>query len=408
MNIKEFIAKIFPKRNLEMLAAQEAEKLKKSIEQEKENADDDEKILQASVEEAYNRYDGITKNMTKEQKQKFGEIYVNFLVEKKGIPYAAARVVVSAMLEDEEIDNEPVKGIAKQLPDKEIDKLISTSDIPLKEKYEIVKEGIEDPELQDAKLEELDEEKENERKEEEEKRKKIEKNIIEKLNIIYDNCNLRQGDNDVVKEISKVVGMNPNTTEIKKLEKEIIAKKMAYNYARFGTTIISSFTGIIPAIEMNEVDMARMTRIQYEEIIKETDKIDGVKIKEFNEEELRDKILSEIKSISFDEEEKQALKELNGVLKTLSPKERIEQIKNMTESVKDTDLRKTQRETKKLMKNLSRLPEHSRKIAIKGFEEVLAKRIQIQKGMKSAEKIPQFKTFKFNGEKTSKDDEIEK
>ena len=154
MNIKEFIAKIFPKRNLEMLAAQEAEKLKKSIEQEKENADDDEKILQASVEEAYNRYDGITKNMTKEQKQKFGEIYVNFLVEKKGIPYAAARVVVSAMLEDEEIDNEPVKGIAKQLPDKEIDKLISTSDIPLKEKYEIVKEGIEDPELQDAKLEE--------------------------------------------------------------------------------------------------------------------------------------------------------------------------------------------------------------------------------------------------------------
>ena len=117
MGINEFVRRLrfaFSNADIEQLAEQGAEKVKRNVQEAKESDEDIEKV----AEMAYEQYQELTKNMTKEEKGKFAEKYANFLVVKKGIPFDIAYNYIIMMTGEQEVDNkyviEPAKSCLTQ------------------------------------------------------------------------------------------------------------------------------------------------------------------------------------------------------------------------------------------------------------------------------------------------------
>ena len=320
---------------------------------------------------AYEQYQALTKNMSKEQKGEFARQYANFLVEKKGIPFDIAYNYIIMMTGEKEVDNKYVIEPAKKLPDAKVSELISEDEaqLSLEDKFELAKGGIQNPDLKDEKLEEIEEEKR-------EKQRKEEMADLKSLESLYRQCNENMGDWKLVEELNKKMQMVRQVTpKIEEMKRKIVAKKIACNYAKNGTSTVYIFASVIPAIEMGKINMPELARREYEAIEKNPNLLRVKNMKKFNEQELRDNILAEVESEAekgFNETE--AFKELESMLKILSVEERKKQIEGLKAIIKDSKLRSTVEHTKGLVEELSKIPEEKRLKVISSIQDIVEER----------------------------------
>lgn len=369
MGINEFVRRLrfaFSNADIEQLAEQGAEKVKRNVQEAKESDEDIEKV----AEMAYEQYQELTKNMTKEEKGKFAEKYANFLVVKKGIPFDVAYNYIIMMTGEQEVDNKYVIEPAKKLPDAKVSALISGdgAQLSLEDKIELAKGGIQNPDLKDEKLEEI----------EEEKREKQRKEEIKNLSILeelYRQCDENMGDWRLVEELNRrLKGIKIVTPKIEEMKRKIVAKKIALNYAKNGTSMVYILANVIPAIEMGKDNMPELAKREYETLQKDS-KLKMDIMRKFNEQELRDNILSEVESEAekkFNETE--AFTELESMLKILPVEERKKQIEGLKNIIKDSKLRATVEQTKGLVEELAKMPEEKRLKVIGSIQSMVAER----------------------------------
>ena len=370
MGIHEIIKRLkfaFSNADLEQLAEQGAEEVKKNVQEAKKS----DKDIESIAEMAYEQYQALTKNMSKEQKGEFARQYANFLVEKKGIPFDIAYNYIIMMTGEKEVDNKYVIEPAKKLPDAKVSELISEDEaqLSLEDKFELAKGGIQNPDLKDEKLEEIEEEKR-------EKQRKEEMADLKSLESLYRQCDENMGDWKLVEELNKKMQMVRHVTpKIEEMKRKIVAKKIACNYAKNGTSTVYIFASVIPAIEMGKINMPELARREYETIEKNPNLLRVKNMKKFNEQELRDNILAEVESEAekgFNETE--AFKELESMLKILSVEERKKQIEGLKAIIKDSKLRSTVEQTKGLVEELSKIPEEKRLKVISSIQDVVEER----------------------------------
>ena len=370
MGIHEIIKRLkfaFSNADLEQLAEQGAEEVKKNVQEAKKS----DKDIESIAEMAYEQYQALTKNMSKEQKGEFARQYANFLVEKKGIPFDIAYNYIIMMTGEKEVDNKYVIEPAKKLPDAKVSELISEDEaqLSLEDKFELAKGGIQNPDLKDEKLEEIEEEKR-------EKQRKEEMADLKSLESLYRQCNENMGDWKLVEELNKKMQMVRQVTpKIEEMKRKIVAKKIACNYAKNGTSTVYIFASVIPAIEMGKINMPELARREYETIEKNPNLLRVKNMKKFNEQELRDNILAEVESEAekgFNETE--AFKELESMLKILSVEERKKQNEGLKAIIKDSKLRSTVEQTKGLVEELSKIPEEKRLKVISSIQDIVEER----------------------------------
>lgn len=369
MGIHEIIKRLkfaFSSADLEKLAEQGAEEIKKNVQE----AKDSDKDIESIAEMAYEQYQAITKNMSKEEKGEFAKKYADFLVEKKGIPFDIAYNYIIMMTGEKEVDNKYVIEPAKKLPDAKVSELISENEaqLSLEDKFELAKGGIQNPDLKDEKLGEIEEEKR-------EKQRKEEIADLNSLESLYRRCDENLGDWQLVEELNKKMEkVRYVTPKIEEMKRKIVAKKIACNYAKNGTSTVYILANVIPAIEMGKMNMPELARREYETIEKNPN-LKNKSMKKFNEQELRDNILAEVESEaekSFNETE--AFKELESMLKILSVEERKKQIEGLKAIIKDSKLRATVEQTKGLIDELSKIPEEKRLKVISSIQSIVEER----------------------------------
>lgn len=369
MGIHEIIKRLkfaFSSADLEKLAEQGAEEIKKNVQE----AKDSDKDIESIAEMAYEQYQAITKNMSKEEKGEFAKKYADFLVEKKGIPFDIAYNYIIMMTGEKEVDNKYVIEPAKKLPDAKVSELISENEaqLSLEDKFELAKGGIQNPDLKDEKLGEIEEEKR-------EKQRKEEIADLNSLESLYRRCDENIGDWQLVEELNKKMEkVRYVTPKIEEMKRKIVAKKIACNYAKNGTSTVYILANVIPAIEMGKMNMPELARREYETIEKNPN-LKNKNMKKFNEQELRDNILAEVESEaekSFNETE--AFKELESMLKILSVEERKKQIEGLKAIIKDSKLRATVEQTKGLIDELSKIPEEKRLKVISSIQGIVEER----------------------------------
>ena len=369
MGIHEIIKRLkfaFSSADLEKLAEQGAEEIKKNVQE----AKDSDKDIESIAEMAYEQYQAITKNKSKEEKGEFAKKYAEFLVEKKGIPFDIAYNFIIMMTGEKEVDNKYVIEPAKKLPDAKVSELISENEaqLSLEDKFELAKGGIQNPDLKDEKLEEIEEEKR-------EKQRKEEIADLNSLESLYRRCDENIGDWQLVEELNKKMKMVRRVTpKIEEMKRKIVAKKIACNYAKNGTSTVYILANVIPAIEMGKMNMPELARREYETIEKNPN-LKNKSRKKFNEQELRDNILAEVESEAekrFNETE--AFKELESMLKILPVEERKKQIEGLKAIIKDSKLRATIEQTKGLIDELSKIPEEKRLKVISSIQSIVEER----------------------------------
>ena len=369
MGIHEIIKRLkfaFSSADLEKLAEQGAEEIKKNVQE----AKDSDKDIESIAEMAYEQYQAITKNMSKEEKGEFAKKYADFLVEKKGIPFDIAYNYIIMMTGEKEVDNKYVIEPAKKLPDAKVSELISEDEaqLSLEDKFELAKGGIQNPDLKDEKLGEIEEEKR-------EKQRKEEIADLNSLESLYRRCDENIGDWQLVEELNKKMEkVRYVTPKIEEMKRKIVAKKIACNYAKNGTSTVYILANVIPAIEMGKMNMPELARREYE-IIEKNPNLKNKSKKKFNEQELRDNILAEVESEAekrFNETE--AFKELESMLKILSVEERKKQIEGLKAIIKDSKLRATVEQTKGLIDELSKIPEEKRLKVISSIQGIVEER----------------------------------
>lgn len=274
------------------------------------------------------------------------------------------------MTGEKEVDNKYVIGPAKKLPDAKVSDLISENEaqLSLEDKFELAKGGIQNPDLKDEKLEEIEEEKR-------EKQRKEEIADLNSLESLYRRCDENIGDWQLVEELNKKMKMVRRVTpKIEEMKRKIVAKKIACNYAKNGTSTVYILANVIPAIEMGKMNMPELARREYETIEKNPN-LKNKSRKKFNEQELRDNILAEVESEAekrFNETE--AFKELESMLKILPVEERKKQIEGLKAIIKDSKLRATVEQTKGLIDELSKIPEEKRLKVISSIQDVVEER----------------------------------
>lgn len=369
MGIHEIIKRLkfaFSSADLEKLAEQGAEEIKKNVQE----AKDSDKDIESIAEMAYEQYQAITKNKSKEEKGEFAKKYANFLVDKKGIPFDIAYNFIIMMTGEKEVDNKYVIEPAKKLPDAKVSELISEDEaqLSLEDKFELAKGGIQNPDLKDEKLGEIEEEKR-------EKQRKEEIADLNSLESLYRRCDENIGDWQLVEELNKKMEkVRYVTPKIEEMKRKIVAKKIACNYAKNGTSTVYILANVIPAIEMGKMNMPELARREYE-IIEKNPNLKNKSKKKFNEQELRDNILAEVESEAekrFNETE--AFKELESMLKILSVEERKKQIEGLKAIIKDSKLRATVEQTKGLIDELSKIPEKKRLKVISSIQSIVEER----------------------------------
>lgn len=370
MGIQEFVKRLkfaFSNADLEELAEQGAEKVKKNVQE----ANESEKDIESIAEMAYEQYQALTKNMSKEQKGEFAKKYASFLVEKKGIPFDIAYNYIIMMTGEKEVDNKYVIEPAKKLPDAKVSKLLSEDDaqLSIEDKFELAKGGIQNQDLKDEKLEEIEEEKR-------EKQKKEEIADLNSLDSLYRRCNENMGDWQLVEELKNKMQMVRNVTpKIEEMKRKIVAKKIACNYAKNGTSTVYILTNVIPAIEMGKINMPELARREYESIEKNPNLLEINNMRKFNEKELRDNILAEVESeVEKEFNETEAFTELESMLKILSVEERKKQIDRLKAIIKDSKLRVTVEQTERLVEELSKIPEEKRLKVINSIQGIIEER----------------------------------
>lgn len=256
------------------------------------------------IEKLFNRQDRTTKVVNQ-----IDEVYKRSLEDdeikdaeqsaaQKVIEYVRknpenATEILKGILEKEEIPNKVFEKTATtiskldEIPDKIIPKAVADSEVDVPD--QIIENIIENGDVNRKEKIELINNLENE----ELKQKQVE----EELKQIYENC-IDTNESELVHklEMTKIVQKN---SSIKKLEKAIIAKKMAINYKRFGGTKISTLSRYLSEEEMIEINLPEMVYEEYKKISEkdEKNKVDKSNLKVQILEEIAKKVANNYQEI---------------------------------------------------------------------------------------------------------------
>lgn len=366
MKISKKIKKFVKRKDVEALAEKGAQNVQAILEQE-EGEEAYKKATETAIEEIKKHPELAIKILTLINEKISSEIAVNTVIQ---------------LPKEEDFSEETTKKATEELSleDNHIIAIIQESDLGYKDSMEITQQ-LSDEEIKKKVQQKL--------KKEEEQRS------LSSLKQIYKKCNEEMNEAELEEELNKaMVNININTEKIQELKNRIIAKKIALNYATYGTNIVSKQRTLISAKQMYEANMVEMAKEEYKKIEEETATIKGEKIKKFNEQELRYKILREIEatevSTKFNEEE--TLNEIISIMKTtLKESERKAILIRLKEEVTNEKIRKTYESMKKtgITKILSELPENKREDVLEILKNVTSKRLKV------AEKTPKLKTSEF-------------
>lgn len=271
--------------------------------------------------------------------------------------------------------------------DEQLLKIISNSDLGYDNKVQIAEQLNDDRRMEKVK---------QELKVEEEQR------VLAELQQIYKKCNEGMNDAELEEQLNKVTeSIHVHTQRICTQRNRIIARKIAFNYAIFGTNIVSKQRGLMLPKQMYENGIVQIAKEEYEKIVKEYEgKIKGGEIKEFDEEKLEKNILEEIKATERnpDFNEKAALARIIEIMNTtMTPDERRVVLENLEQVVGNKDIREIYLYMIKsgLTKTLTKLPKSERENALGTLKKVILKR-NFMKNAEAADKTPKVKDYKFN------------
>lgn len=378
MGIKEFVEKhLIFRKNKALLAENITEQVKQTYQDVKEN-EDHKVATEVATETAYELYEAWRKRVKPEERGEFVQKLATELVEKKGIPYDVAADFITKMIDDENVPNKYVIEPAMGLPSEKISDVVENENISIEHK-EVLVSSMEDEEIREEATRKIEQEIEEKRirKEKEIKQKKL--NELKQLVRIYSGCDFEKSDYDIIHELQGFDNSKQyNTVEEEKIRQRIIAKKIACNYAKYGTTRISKLSEYMTATEMKQIDMLELVQKEYEKIIKRQ-KDKEIKIFEYDKENLKRQIIEnsvkeEQNKVECDQENKieQKIKDIREELRALSPEVRKNEINIFEERIGNEKRRNTYN-----MIEASGLIEKLQSLSLEDAEKVLKGTVQV-------------------------------
>lgn len=223
----------------------------KKLVAEVENKDDKEEVRK-KINEIIKKYPELLDevvNTAKESDQIEDEVIIETLI--KNIEIIVDKKKISE--KEKTLLNLGVKvlaAIGKEIPDKYLDKL---ADAARKSRH-------------------IDRQTEIEVIEQMKDKKSKQKQVAKSLRRIHTGINEKTTDEYIQLEIEKLESIVESSKSIKDLKRDIIAKKIAYNYMNNKSTQLYALTKIIPTEEMFMINMPEIVQNQYNEIMKKEKK----------------------------------------------------------------------------------------------------------------------------------------
>lgn len=229
---------------------------------------------------------------------------------------------------------------------------------------------------------------------------KEEQRSLRKLESLYEECNEDMHEGELEEKLKRVMNDIYITTDrIEQAKNRIIARLIAFNYAQYGTTIVSKLRTIISAQEMYDASIVELAKQEYEKIINEYKEIKGKPVKEFKEEELRFKIESEMKATAKKSKynEIEAVRNLQRKIQSMSDEDKEYWLKNIQNILGNPNIAKTMKNVleAETLEKLSKLPDIEQRKVLETTNGVLEKH-NVKNNISKA--TPKVKSYRFNGE----------
>jgi len=371
-------------------------------------------LAEQKTEKVEEIYDSSKKDETKDEVQLATEVAVeeilkypeqDLAVEMIGMinENVSTEVAVNAVIQltEEEKFSEKIAIEAvtqNDFNDKNIKEIIQKSSIGYEGKTAIV-ETLKDEQARDEMQEQID--------------SKEEQKCLKQLHRIYLLCDENINEAKLEKQLNEVMENTPiHTDAIQDIINKIVARLIAFNFARYGSNIISKQKSLMPASKMREVNIVEIAQEEYQKILKEYKTINGKKIKEFNANQLINSISIEIESAAKTDgfDEKRVLGEIAHSLKTFlrydERKKWLIETQNEIENDKKRNTISKIRESG-VIEQLSELPEDELEKVLKTLGKVLDERKNKEHRLKVAETTPKIKSYEFTTKAKKSDEERE-
>lgn len=319
MGRKEFLERVrrIPrKKDSETLAQIGVEKVEEVIEQTDENA------IKTATSAVYDFYQNATKKLSDEEKGEFINEFTNLLLKSKNVDKneEVAADFLNTMLKEDEVPNKYVIDSAKELPDSRLTMLTEENGIPIDDRKQLVSAmGNED--MRNEQFDKL-------KMEEDKRRKKVLQKERKMLQKIYNECEEETTDSDLVVRIDNTLNNIKylSEQEINKSKAEIIAKKIAQNYKRFGYSNLKFLSQAMSAREMMNAGIINLVE-------EETTKISNGKEEFDKTEDLKMRLIREVQEDYAKYNEESELEKIRQMLNGFPKGERIEMIESIKKMV---------------------------------------------------------------------------
>lgn len=221
-----------------------------------EQADtDEENIRQKAIEQTAKRILQIFKESPRYRE--YVQDIAKGLAEESELPTDVVVEMIKGTIEQEELPNNIAEKMAKILPDDEILSAIESNDnLNLRHK-EVLATGIGDKETRT----------EVERDIRTQKEIAEEKRILNSLKKIYEDCD--EMPEAILLDRIKSLSIKNKTELIQQMLDKIVARKIAYNYYRFGGTILDTLAKIVSIEDMYEYGISDQIEEEYNKIAKQ-------------------------------------------------------------------------------------------------------------------------------------------
>lgn len=392
MNMQEMITKFMNKnkrQDIKELAEQKAEKVGEIYESSKEDDTKDEVQLATEV---------AVEEILKYPKQDLAVEMIGNINETVS-PEVAVNAVIQ-LAEEKEFPEEAAIEVAtnNDFSDEHIITIIEESSIGYEGKTAIA-ETLKDEKTRDEVQQQLDDEEE--------------KKCLKQLHAIYLLCNEDINELKLKENLEKVLNnVHIHTSAIQDVINKIIGRLIAFNFARYGSNMVSKQTSLMPAIKMRENDIVKIASKEYRKIINEFKTVKGRPIREFNEQQLIDSISEEIeasaKTDGFNEEN--AFKYIRNLMNTfMRYDERKKFLISMQKEIENDRMRNTNKKIREygIIEQLSELPEEEQEKVLKTLGKVLEDRKNKENRLKVAKTTPKIKSNEFTTQAKKSDEERE-
>ena len=231
-----------------------------------------------------------------------------------------------------------------------------------------------------------------------------ERRALERLEELYDSCNEEMSEVVFEQQLRKIMeDVLIESDLVQEKINKIVARKIAYNYAVIGTTIVSKLRFVMLPKEMVERNIVQVVKEEHKKILKERKGINGKSIKPFDEkqiEELNKNIDIELESTAnMNDDDKEyseeiAFKEFRRNMGRFRYNARKVIMKKLNSIIQNDKKMQAYKDIEDagLAQRLADLPDEQRKKVIETFMEALDKR-QVAKNQTQA--------TEWNGKETS-------